>query len=438
MFALIDGNNFYVSCERVLQPALEGVPVVVLSNNDGCAIARSNEAKALGIRMGHPFHEIRHLEKSAGLVALSANFALYGDMSDRMMSLAAGLGPDQEIYSIDECFVGLDGVRGNLRERALAMRERIWRWTGIPTCIGIGPTKTLAKLANHVAKSAERKPGSYPVEYARVCDLCGLTRVQIESLLAITQVREIWGVGSRIGKQMQEAGITTALDLARLDAATVRGRFSVVMERTVRELQGISCIALEDDPSTHKHQIACTRSFGAPVYTLEPLKEAVSEFTSRAAEKLRAQSSHAAEVLVFIRTSPFRRTPQYSRSVVVPLSQPGADTPALVNAALAGLCAIYMPDFQYAKAGVMLLGLSPAGQQQFELDFQPTLAEVGLLNRKAALMQTVDAINNRWGKDSLKVGSAKIGSAPRDWTMKQGRRSGTCTTDWNALPLVRV
>ena len=216
MFALVDGNNFYVSCERVFRPTLEGVPVIVLSNNDGCAIARSNEAKALGVKMGHPWHQLRHLEEEAGLVALSANFALYGDMSDRMMSLAAGLGPSQEVYSIDESFIGLAGVRGDLKARALAVRERILRWVGIPCCVGIGPTKTLAKLANHVAKQAERKPGSYPPEHARVCDLSGLSREAVDALLGATEVGAVWGVGRRIGAQLVAGGVWTALDLARL------------------------------------------------------------------------------------------------------------------------------------------------------------------------------------------------------------------------------
>jgi len=433
MFALIDGNNFYVSCERVFRPALEGIPVVVLSNNDGCAIARSNEAKALGIKMGQPWHEIRHFEESAGLVALSANFALYGDMSDRMMSLAAGLGPTQEIYSIDESFIGLDGVRGDLKARALAVRSRILRWVGIPCCVGIGPTKTLAKLANHIAKMAERKSGCYPIEHAQVCDLCTLARSQVEELLAATEVGELWGIGPRIGKQLRAGGIATALQLARLDPATVRSRFSVVVERTVRELQGVACIGLED-ASQPRQQIACTRSFGAPVMTYEPLAEAVSEFASRAAEKLRLQSSHAADVLVFVRTSPFRQDPQYSRSIIVPLRRPCSDTAAIVAAALLGLRAIFQPGYQLAKAGVMLMGLQPASREQLELAFDKPYAG----RSKARLMQTFDAVNDRWGRGSIKVGSAKIGQAPRGWSMKQQRRTPAYTTDWAQLPIARA
>ncbi len=238
MYALVDGNNFYVSCERVFRPSLNDRPVVVLSNNDGCAIARSNEAKALGIKMGAPWFSIKHLADEAGLVALSANFALYGDISDRMMSLAAGLGPNQEIYSIDESFIELTGVPGDLVERSHKIRSRILQWVGIPCGIGIGATKTLAKLANHIAKTAERKPGSYPAHMAQVCNLQALTKDDLDAAFQATPVNDVWGVGPRISKQLNDGGIHTVLELTRLDAATIRSKWSVVLERTARELQG--------------------------------------------------------------------------------------------------------------------------------------------------------------------------------------------------------
>ena len=312
MFALVDGNNFYVSCERVFRPSLNGRPVVVLSNNDGCCVARSNEAKALGIKMGAPWFEVRHMEATEGLVGLSANFALYGDMSDRMMSLAAGLGPTQEIYSIDESFIGLHGVRGDLVKRGHAIRARILQWTGIPCGIGMGSTKTLAKLANHIAKTAERKPGSYPAELAQVCNLAALPAQDFEAVLRLTLVDEVWGVGRKIAAQLHEGGVHTVLDLARMDAATVRRRWNVVLERTVRELQGMPCIEL-DAMGAPRKEIACTRSFGRSVTDLEPLAEAVTEFASRAAEKLRKQGSVAGQVLVFAHTSPFRPGPRFAR-----------------------------------------------------------------------------------------------------------------------------
>ena len=316
MYALVDGNNFYVSCERVFRPSLNGRPVVVLSNNDGCAIARSDEAKALGIKMGAPWFQIRDMEETHGLVALSANFTLYGDMSDRMMSLAAGLGPTQEIYSIDESFIGLQGVRGDLTKRSQAIRDRINQWVGIPCGIGIGQTKTLAKLANYIAKTAERKPGSYPGELAQVCNLTALPAQDLDDVLAATLVEEVWGVGRKIAAQLHEGGVHTVLDLVRLDPATVRRRWSVVLERTVRELQGMQCIELDDAPEP-KREIACTRSFGHAVTELPPLLEAVSEFASRAAEKLRKQGSLASQLLVFCHTSPFRPGPRFNKSVVV-------------------------------------------------------------------------------------------------------------------------
>ncbi len=442
MYALIDGNNFYVSCERVFRPSLCGKPVVVLSNNDGCAISRSNEAKALGVRMGAPWFQIRHLEAEAGLVSLSANFALYGDMSDRMMSLAAGLGHRQEVYSIDECFIDLAGIPGDLVRRARVMRQRLWRWIGIPCCIGLGPTKTLAKLANHIAKTAERKPDRYPRSHAQVCHLGLLDRVQLDDLLARTEVGEVWGVGPRIGRQLIAQGVATALDLARLSPSAVRAQWGVVLERTVRELQGTPCLDLEDVPSS-KQQIACTRSFGQPVLQRADLREAVTEFACRAAQKLRRQDSHAAQVLVFVRTSPFRATPQYSQSAIVPLRQPSADSAHITQAALAALDVIYRPGYLYAKAGVMLLDLQPAHVRQGELGLDEPDADVTALlpaERRGSdrLMQTLDQIEQRHGRGAVKWGSASLNTAASPiWQMKQTRRTPGYTTDWNDLAIAR-
>lgn len=432
MYALVDGNNFYVSCERVFKPSLEGRPVVVLSNNDGCAIARSNEAKALGIKMGAPWFQIRHMEQTDGLVALSANFVLYGDMSDRMMSLAAGLGPIQEIYSIDESFIGLQGVRGDLTKRSRAIRERIDRWVGIPCGIGIGHTKTLAKLANHIAKSAERKPGSYPIELAQVCNLTTLPAQDLDDVLAATQVEEVWGVGRRIAAQLHEGGIHTVLDLARMDPATVRRRWSVVLERTVRELQGMQCIDLQDAPAPKK-EIACTRSFGTAITELPQLIEAVSEFASRAAEKARKQGSLASQVMVFAHTSPFRPGPRMHRSVVVPLRRPTSDTALLVQAASMGIRQVFQPGYQLSKAGVMLLDLVPGSVLQEELD----LEEVAGRDR-SKLMTSVDALNGRYGKGTVHIGSTGASNKARTWGMKQLRRTPQYTTRWEDVPIARA
>lgn len=432
MYALVDGNNFYVSCERVFRPSLTGRPVVVLSNNDGCAIARSNEAKALGIKMGAPWFQIRHLEETEGLVALSANFTLYGDMSDRMMSLAAGLGPTQEVYSIDESFIGLQGVRGDLTKRSQAIRDRINQWVGIPCGVGIGQTKTLAKLANYIAKTAERTPGSYPAELAQVCNLTTLPAQDLDDVLAATAVEEVWGVGRRIAAQLHEGGVHTVLDLVRMDLATVRRRWSVVLERTVRELQGIQCIELDDAPAAKK-EIACTRSFGQPVTDLAPLVEAVSEFATRAAEKLRKQESVTSQVLVFAHTSPFRPGPRFNRSVAVPLRRPTADTGRLVAAAALGMRRIYLPGYRMAKAGVMLLDLATAHVSQGELD----LDEQDPRDR-SKLMVALDALNGRYGKATVHPASTGATNKSKQWGMKQERRTPQYTTRWEDVPIARA
>lgn len=434
MLALIDASNFYVSCERVFRPSLNGRPVIVLSSNDGCAIARSNEAKALGIKMGEPWFKIRHLEEQAGLVALSANFTLYGDMSDRMMSLAAGLGPTQEIYSIDESFIGLHGVRGDLVERAWKIRARINQWIGIPCCIGIAPTKTLAKLANHIAKTAERKPGSYPDELATVCDLSRLGADQLREVMTSTDVSEVWGIGRQISAQLTERGVTSVQDFVDLPCAVVRGTWGVVLERTWRELKGEACIELADMPAPKK-QIACTRSFGQPVTGLNDLREAISEFTSRAAEKLRKQRHLAAQVLVFARTSPFRDGPRFSKSVVVPLIRPSADTTELANAAVKGLRSIYQPGFQLAKAGVMLLDLVPDNFVQAELDWATPLNDQ---RDRSKLMRAMDEVNDRFGKRTVLLGSSGLTQGADTWGMRQVRRTPYYTTRWDEVPTVRA
>ena len=434
MYALVDGNNFYVSCERVFRPSLNGRPVVVLSNNDGCAIARSNEAKELGIKMGAPWFQIRHLEEQAGLVALSANFTLYGDMSDRMMSLAAGLGPTQEVYSIDESFIGLHGVRGDLVERAWKIRARINQWIGIPCGIGIGPTKTLAKLANHIAKTAERKPGSYPDELATVCDLSRLSPNQLREILATTDVGEVWGIGRQISAQLRERGVQSVQDFTSLSCSVVRGTWGVVLERTWRELRGEACLELSDMP-TPKKQIACTRSFGQPVTGFTELREAISEFTSRAAAKLRKQHHLAGQILVFARTSPFRDGPRFSKSVVVPLVRPSADTAELANAAVNGLRSIYAPGFQLAKAGVMLLDLVSDTFVQSELDWDVPACEQ---RDRAKLMRAMDQVNDRFGKRTVLLGSSGLTQGADTWGMRQVRRTPCYTTCWNEAPVARA
>lgn len=312
------------------------------------------------------------------------------------------------------------------------MRERILQWTGIPCCVGIGATKTLAKLANHIAKSADRKPGSYPADLAMICNLSAMSDRERETLLASTPVGEVWGVGPRIGSKLVAGGITSVMDLVRMDPTTARRGWSVMLERTVRELQGIACIGFEDAPPA-RQEIACTRSFGRPVTGLEPLVEAVSAFASRASEKLRKQGSHAGEVLCFVRTSPFRPVTQYSRSMVVPLLRPTADSTLIAEAAIRALQCIYKPGIEYSKAGVMLLDLQPKTCVQGELDLGGNEDQ-----DRSALMTTLDQVNQRWGKGTVQLASAGIRDDKRAWAMRQERRTPKYTTKWEDMPVARA
>ncbi len=439
MFALVDVNNMYVSCERVFRPSLNGRPVVVLSNNDGACIARSNEAKDLGVRMAQPWFEVRHLERKAGLVALSANFELYGDMSSRMMSLAAGFAPRQEIYSIDECFLDFDGVPGELVATGRELRRQVLRWTGLPTCVGFGPTKTLAKLANHVAKMAERKPGSYPAELAQVCDLGALPPAKLESLMAATEAGDVWGIGRKTSARLAEGGIRSVLDLVRADAGALRRSFSVVLEKTVRELQGTPCLGVDDAPAANQ-QIMCSRSFGQPVTELPDLIEVVSQFTSQVARRLREQHSVAGAVHVFITTSPFRqRDRQHAPSATLPLPRPSADTRELISAAVRALRSIYRPGFDYAKAGAMLVDLQPDSLAQSTPDlFSGDLFSGELLaaepepaaapRPRAGLMSTLDTLNERFGRGAVAVASAMKAPGASAHASRQERRTPRYTT----------
>ncbi len=431
MFALVDVNNMYVSCERVFRPALIGKPVVVLSNNDGACIARSDEAKALGVKMAQPWFEVKHLARSAGLLALSANFELYGDMSSRMMALAAAYAPRQEIYSIDECFLDFDGMPGDRVATGRELRRQVLRWLGLPTSVGFAPTKTLAKLANHVAKMAERKPGSYARELAQVCDFGTLGPHELDEVMRRTDVGDVWGIGRKTAPKLHDMGIRTVLDLKRADAATLGRQFSIVMQKTVRELQGTPCPEVDDDPPA-RQQILCSRSFGNPVTDLPELVEVVSGFATRVARRLRAQQGACGAVQVFIATSPYRRNDrQHAPTATLPLPRPTADTRALVNAAVTALRGIYRPGYRYAKAGVMLVELQSEKREQqgcLELFDEPEL--VVQPDGRRDLMATVDALNERFGLDAVSIASAakKGGSARSANASRQERRSPRYTT----------
>jgi DNA polymerase V len=440
MFALVDVNNMYVSCERAFRPSLIGRPVVVLSNNDGACIARSNEAKDLGVKMAQPWFQVRHLEREAGLIALSANFELYGDMSSRMMTLVAQYAPRQEVYSIDESFLDFEGVSGDLVKIGREMRAQVLQWTGLPTSVGFGPTKTLAKLANHVAKMAERKPGSYDLRFAQVCDLGDVGPGQLQQVFRTTEVGSVWGVGRRLTARLNQGGIRTVLDLVNADVATLRKQFSVVLEKTVLELRGTCCMDVDHEPAAQQ-QMMCSRSFGLPVTELPGLVELVSQFASRVAEKARQQEAAAGAVHVFISTSPFRRNDrQHCPSVTVPLVRPSADTRTIIGTAVRALQQMYRPGFNYAKAGVMLADLRPQGQQQGELDLfgagdEPSGAAG---ESPARLMSAVDALNRRFGRGAVTVASAVHQARNGELSGKQERRSPRYTTRLQEIVTARA
>ena len=338
--ALVDCNNFYVSCERIFRPDLNKVPVVVLSNNDGCVVSRSNEAKALGVRMGQPWFECKALAEQHGILALSSNYALYADMSNRVMQILCDYSPRCEVYSIDECFVDLTGMP-RLREVSYAMRERVGMWTGMPVCVGIGPTKTLSKLANHVAKKHPRSQG--------VFNYNALTEAQKTKLLTQLPVSEVWGVGRKLTQRLAAHGIATVQDLRVAHTPTLRAEFCVVIEKTQRELQEVACIDFQQEVPD-KQQIISSRSFGSAVTELPVLKDALSLFVANACAKLRKQNSQAALIQVFLQTNRFRKDqPQYMPCLAVPLPRPTHDT-LEVNRWADALCArMYKPDYVYKK-----------------------------------------------------------------------------------------
>ena len=352
MFALVDCNNFYASCERVFRPALEGRPVVVLSNNDGCVVARSAEAKALGIPMAKPWFKLEAALRGQGVVACSSNYALYGDLSARVMQTLARFCPRLETYSIDECFLDLSGTRGDLSALGLDMARTVKQWTGIPVSVGIGPTKTLAKAANRLAKKGQGPAGPV-LEWARLPDPRGT--------LAGLAPEDVWGISARWGERLRRLGLASALALAEADPRMLRKAFGVVMERIGRELAGVSCLPLERIPPPRK-QILVSRSFGERLAQLDDLRGAVAAFAARAGEKLRRQRLRTSAVTVFLQTNPFTDAePFYANGATLVLDRPTRDTGRLVRVADQALTRIYRPGLAYQKAGVPLPDLSPEG-----------------------------------------------------------------------------
>jgi len=421
VFALVDCNNFYASCERLFRPDLASRPIIVLSNNDGCVVARSREAKALGIGMGIPVFKIRQQIAQHRIAVFSSNYTFYADMSARVMRILEQCAPRVEIYSIDEAFLDLDGLstRTSPEDFGRHIHQMIPAWTGIPVCVGIGPTKTLAKLANHTAKTDPDNAG--------VVNLCGPTRRR--DALARYPVAEIWGIGRRLSRQLNALGIETALDLANTNPGQIRNLFSIVVERTVHELNGIPCIDLEVSAPI-KQQIICSRSFGTRITGLPAMRAVVARYAARAAEKLRGERRCARSMTVFIRTGLFNeREAQYSNGATGHLAVPSDDSRALTQQALTLLDTIWRDGFRYAKAGVMLSDFHHPDQWQadlFEINRNRSHSE--------ALMSVIDRINQK--DDGSRVFFAREGIG-NGWTMRRDRLSPAYTTRWSDIPTVR-
>ena len=413
----------YVSCERAFNPKLIGRPVVVLSNNDGCAVARSNEVKALGIKMAAPWFQQKDLALQHGIIALSSNYTLYADMSNRLVSILQQYSPQVEVYSIDESFLLLNGMAGqwpSFTHMGQAIRSKVLRWTSLPVCVGFGGSKTLAKIANHIAKKRRSFNG--------VCDLSSMPAQEIDAIFSQLDVGEVWGIGRRLSEKLRAMGINTVQDLRTASPKSMRDHFGVTVERTCNELRGISCIDLEEIAPPRK-QIVSSRSYGTTVMTMREIEESVSMYMARASEKLRSQKSLCGAVHVFVQTDRFRENdPQYNNGMTIPLTEPSDDLRSLTNAALVGLKRIFRDGYRYKKAGVMLMDLIEGGITQ------RSLFNDNAERKSPALMAAFDTLNERFGRDTVRLGSA---SGLGRWVARFDNKTAHFTTDWDQLPIAR-
>jgi len=419
IYALVDCNSFYASCERVFRPDLRGKPIAVLSNNDGCIVARSSELKELGIPMGVPAFKYEEQILKAGGVLFSSNYELYADLSNRVMNVLEQFTPELEVYSIDEAFLSLTGFKDrDLDEIGHEIVKTVFQWTGIPVSVGIGGTKTLAKLANHISKKYKKFNGVFSI----------YRHPKVDTVLDFVGVDKIWGIGSQYSRFLTQNGINTAKDLRDADSQWIRKYMTVVGSRTALELKGISCMDL-DMVSEPKKGIVSSRSFGKQVSDYTELEEAVSTYMTRASEKLRYQKSIASYVTVFLGTNRFKSTPQYSNSMTTKLHEPSAYTPELIRTALRLLQAIYRTGFKYKKAGVMLGGIM--NQYQVAPDaFEPAYVD----DRRSTVMNTVDQVNERLGRDTLYYASC---GKQQEWSMKREKLSPKYTTSWKDILTVK-
>ena len=415
MFALVDCNSFYASCEQVFRPDLRGKPVVVLSNNDGFVVARSKEAKALGIGDLQPFFKIEHILRKHNVAIFSSNYPLYGDISHRVMKTLNQFSPNIEVYSIDEMFLALQGIPVDTKDYGHIIKDTLWNHIRMPVGVGIAPTKTLAKLANRVAKKMPHTGG-----------VCVLDEPhKWEWVLKRSQVTDIWGIANRMAKRLEELNIHTAWDLATSNSKQVRKRCNVNIERTINELNGIPCLALEDVPPAKK-QIYCTRSFGKKATTIEPVLNALSLYAARAAEKLRHQNHLALTVHVFIHTSPFEPN-FHSASHIIKLPYPTDDTRVITHAVRQLGTALYKEGHAFLKAGVGLIEIIDKNDYQFDL-FHP-----GQSDKADRLMEVIDRINRLEGKGTLFLGAQGVS---KPWYMRQQFTSPQYTTKWSDIPVV--
>lgn len=422
MYALCDVNSFYASCETVFRPDLKGRPVVVLSNNDGCVIARSTEAKKLGIKMGEPYFRQKDFFRRHGVVCFSSNYELYADMSNRVMTTLEEMSPRCEIYSIDEAFCDLTGVRNcrDLTDFGREIRATVLQRTHLTVGVGIAQTKTLAKLANHAAKQWQRQTGG-------VVDLSSVDRQR--KLMAALPVDEVWGIGRRISKKLEAMGIKTVLQLADTDIRFIRKHFNVVLERTVRELRGEPCLALEEFAPV-KQEIICSRSFSGCITEYEEMRQAICSYASRAAEKLRGEHQYCRFISAFVKTSPFAlNEPYYGNNASVKLLTPTQDSRDIISAAIRCLDAIWQDGYRYQKAGVMLGDFFSQGVAQLNL-FDDNAPRPG----SEKLMEVLDHLNAKGGRGTLYFAGQGI---QQQWQMKREMLSPRYTTRFSDLPVVR-
>ena len=415
--ALIDCNNFYASCERIFNPKLIGKPIVVLSNNDGCIIARSKEAKKLGIKMGEPYFKAKNIIEKNKVEVFSSNYSLYGDISQRVMETLSSFSSEVEIYSIDEAFLGLNGFENyELKTYCNHIRQTINKWVGIPVSIGVGPTKTLSKIANNLAKKNSN--------YKGVCIL--ENKIEIKKALNETSIEDVWGIGRSLSIFLKKYNIDTAHHFSEMDRGWIRKNMGVVGEKTYLELNGVSCLDLDLVPSD-KQSCCVSRSFSRPIEKLFDLEESISTYGSRVSEKIREEGLVAESMSIFVLTNHFnRREKQYSNSIKLHLPFPTNNSIKIVKRSLEGIRKIYRPGYKYKKAGIILYGLSRQNVTKGLLDYDREASD--------SIMQTIDKINNRYGGETIKIASEGI---KKIWRMKRENVSPCYTTRFDELVEVK-